>query len=46
MPLSTARFVHVNGQVKIFSIKLEGDPGTVTPTAPALSGINMKIKLL
>lgn len=37
MPLSSARFINVSGQVKISSIKLEGDPNTVTitPSAPS-----------
>lgn len=35
VPLSSARFIHVSGSVKIFSIKLEGDPNTVIPSAPS-----------
>ncbi|XP_055311637.1 galectin-9-like [Sitodiplosis mosellana] len=37
IPLSSARFVHVQGQVKIHSIRLEGDPNTLTPSAPLLT---------
>lgn len=38
IPLSTARFIHVHGAVKIHYIKMEGDPHTMippsVPTAP------------
>ncbi|XP_031634690.1 galectin-9B-like [Contarinia nasturtii] len=43
IPLSSARFIFISGQVSIQSIKLEGDPNSVynsvTPTAPILSTI-------
>lgn len=37
IPLSTARFIHVTRQVKIHSIRIEGDPNTMAPSAPSLT---------
>jgi len=37
--LSSARFIHVTGQVKIHLIRLEGDPNTMIPTAPTLTSM-------
>lgn len=43
IPLSTARFIYVEGQVKIHSIKVEGDPFSIAPSAPILPAMTMTV---